>query len=103
MAATRIVIDQTKIRVSDEIAARMKPGAEFPRSLDWWQRIVPCWITASEDADGHIVLAPNGHSAGGHVYELTPAVMRREMQYARAWLADWNRGHVDFTDALVNA
>jgi hypothetical protein len=103
MSTDRIVIDQAKIRVSDVIAARMAPGAEFPpRSLAWWQRIVPIWITAIEDDDGRIVLAPNGHHAGGTVTELTPAVMRREVRYARDWLAGWNAGLIDLTDAIVS-
>jgi hypothetical protein len=96
-----IVIDQAKIRVSDDIAARMKPGSEFPRSLAWWQRIVPCWLTATEDAKGHIVLTPNGYQADGNVYELTPALMRREMRHAQDWLFAWNKGHIDFTDAIA--
>lgn len=101
MATDRIVIDQTKIRISDELAARMKPGAEFPRPLAWWQHIVPIWLTASEDTDGHIVLTPNGHRADGHVYDVTPTVARQEIRAARQWLA--GRSHLDFTDAIVNA
>ena len=103
MPSTSIVIDQAKIRVSDDLATRMKPGSEFPRPLTWWQRIVPCWITATENTDGNIVLAPNGQRADGHVYELTPAVLRCDIKRATDWLLGWNQGHVDFTDAIVAA
>ncbi|WP_329131642.1 hypothetical protein OG552_10750 [Streptomyces sp. NBC_01476] len=100
MSTDRIVIDQAKIRISDEIAARIKPGSEFPRSLAWWQRIVPCWLTATEDEGGHIVLTPSGRDAAGSVYELTPVITRREIRYGLDWLTRWNGNNVDFTDAL---
>ncbi|OMI34437.1 hypothetical protein [Streptomyces sparsogenes] len=95
----RIVIDQAKIQIDDSL--KVKPGSEFPRPLDWWQRIVPCWLDASEDEHGHIVITPNGHRADGHVYELTPAVIRREMKAAMRFLGE--RRFLDFTDAIVTA
>ncbi|RXS84183.1 hypothetical protein EST92_11535 [Streptomyces sp. TM32] len=95
----RIVIDQSKIRVDESIKAKMKPGSEFPRPLSWWQKFVPCWLDASEDASGHIVLAPNGRRADGHVYELTPAIRRREMKAAARFLSE--RLYLDFSDAAT--
>lgn len=94
--STRIVIDQTKLRVR---GITVKPGSEFPRPLDWWQCFVPGWLTASSDGENRIVLEPNGHRADGHVYELTPAVYRREMKHARRWLDALL--YLDTSDAIV--
>lgn len=79
----RIVIDQSKIRIVTEKPVR--PGAEFPRPLDWWQRYVPVWLDASVDGD-LIVLEPNGWCANGTRRELTPADRRRHLATAERWL-----------------
>ncbi|GAA2680053.1 hypothetical protein GCM10010400_49280 [Streptomyces aculeolatus] len=93
----RIVIDQTKIRISDEIT--VKPGSEFPRPLWWWQRWTPVWLDVSENADGHLVFEANGKRADGKVFEVTPQLRRNALRGARRWMADLR--YLDFSDALV--
>ena len=93
MNRNRIVIDQTKIRVSDEAAP------PFPHPLDWWQRYVPCWLTVSEDEQGRLVLTPNGHRADGFACEPTQAAVRRDLKAVTRWL-DGNLV-LDFTHAIV--
>ncbi|MFF4645001.1 hypothetical protein [Streptomyces sp. NPDC001389] len=93
-----VVIDQVQVRIIDP-NHKAKPGAQFPRPLTWWQRYVPIWLDASEDDRGRIVLTPNGRIADGRVQELTPTLIRRDVQLALRWLD--NQIHLDFTDALV--
>ncbi|MFG2747994.1 hypothetical protein [Streptomyces xanthophaeus] len=92
-----VILDQAKVRIDP--ALKVKPGAEFPRPLAWWQRYVPIWLDATEDGQGHIVLTPNGRIADGRVQGVTPAIARRDVQRALAWLD--NQIHLDFTDAIV--
>lgn len=93
----RIVIDQAKVRVDEALVRRGAPP--FPRSLEWWQRFLPIWITASEGVDGTLVLEPNGKVANGSQLTLTPVVLRREMKAIREYLAKLEV--LDFSDALV--
>lgn len=93
----RIVIDQTRIRISPEV--KVKPGSEFPRPLKWWRKTVPIWLDASEDGEGRIVLEPSGHRADGVVLELTPAKRQRDLKYALRYPR--GRRFLDFSDALV--
>lgn len=90
-----IVIDQTKIRIDADLVRRGAPP--FPRPLTWWQRTVPVWVDVSETEDGRIVLTPNGKRADGYQYELTPAVIRREIKTIVRYLGD--RRFLDFSDA----
>ena len=92
-----VILDQVKVRIDP--ALKIKPGAEFPRPLAWWQRYVPVWLDATEDEQGRIALTPNGHVADGRVQELTPALIRRDVQLALSWLG--RHIHLDFTDAIV--
>lgn len=94
-----IVIDQTKIRVDEEITD--KGGITFPRPLAWWQKTLPMWIDAAETEDGRIALTPNGKFPDGSSIELTPAVVRRNIGYIRNYLDQ--RRFLDFSDAIVNA
>lgn len=93
----RIIIDQSKIRVVDDLVRRGAPG--FPRSLDWWRRNVPDWLDVAEDEHGRIILEPNGYRADGVVLEVTPALCRRRLRYARNWMD--NQIFLDFSDAIV--
>ncbi|MEV7491447.1 hypothetical protein AB0O08_11900 [Streptomyces anulatus] len=93
---TRLVLDQSKIRIRADLVAKGAPP--FPRPLAWWQRNVPCWLAVSLDADERIVLEPNGVRADGVVREVTPMLRRRELDAARKWLRGWSA--LDFTDAL---
>ncbi|MEU0133372.1 hypothetical protein ABZ172_04925 [Streptomyces sp. NPDC006296] len=97
MTNDRIVLDQSKIRISE--ALDVKPGAEFPRTLAWWQRYVPLWLDASLDSDGHVVLEPNGRRADGSALDATPALRRRRMKAAERWMD--NQIHLDFTNAIA--
>ncbi|MFF8590041.1 hypothetical protein ACF061_01135 [Streptomyces sp. NPDC015220] len=92
-----IVIDQSKVRVVDELIQRGAPG--FPRSLTWWRRNVPLWLDVTENEQGHIVLQPNGHQADGTVLEVTPALRRRHIRYAHDWVG--SRVFLDLSDAIV--
>jgi hypothetical protein len=93
-----VILDQVKVRIDP--ALKIKPGAEFPRSLAWWQRYVPIWLDATEDDRGRIVLTPNGRIADGRVQEVTSAIGRRDVQRALAWMD--HQIHLDFTDAFVS-
>jgi hypothetical protein len=93
----RIVIDQSKIHIREDLVLRGAPG--FPRPLEWWQRSLPVWVTASEGIDGSLILEPNGKMANGCQLELTAKVLRGEMQAIRRYLAD--RQVLDFSDAIV--
>jgi hypothetical protein len=93
----RITLDQTKIRVVT--AEPLKPGAEFPRGLGWWQRYVPVWLDVSFDVDGNVVLEPSGRRADGVVREVTPAMRRRYLAAAKGWID--SHLFLDFTDAIV--
>ncbi|WP_327335872.1 hypothetical protein OG384_04360 [Streptomyces sp. NBC_01324] len=95
----RIVLDQSKIRISEELVSRGAPS--FPRSLAWWRRNVPGWLDVSLDGNGHVVLEPNGWRADGAVLEVTPALRRRRITAARAWVD--NQTFLNFTDAIVTA
>jgi len=95
----RIVIDQSKIRIDEDLVRRGAPG--FPRSMDWWKRNTPLWLDATEDEQGRIVLEPNGRQADGTVREVTPMLRRRHLQYARNWAT--SRAFLDLSDALVEA
>ena len=90
-----ITLDQAKIRINPTLV--VKSGAEFPRSLAWWQRYVPIWLDVSIDSDGHVVLEPNGKRADGAFFEVTPALRRRALRDARKWMA--NQIHLDFAEA----
>lgn len=92
-----IVLDQSKIRVGEDLVARGAPA--FPRPLAWWERNVPLWLDVSLDADGRVVLESNGKRADGAVFEVTPALRRRRLADARAWMGD--RIHLDLTGAVV--
>ena len=94
---TALVIDQSKIRIDDDLVQRGAPG--FPHSLDWWKRYVPGWLNVAEDEQGRIVLEPNGHRADDVVLDVTPALRRRHLQYARNWMSD--QIFLDFSDAIV--
>lgn len=94
-----VVIAQSKIRIDSRVD--VKPGSEFPRPLEWWQRYVPVWLDASEDVMGNIVLTPNGRIADGRRQEVTPALARRDARQALIWLS--SQVYLDFTDALVQA
>ncbi|WP_432111392.1 hypothetical protein [Streptomyces sp. YPW6] len=93
---TRLVLDQTKIRIRPDLVAKGAPP--FPRPLTWWQRNAPCWLDVSLDNSGHVVLEPNGTRADGVVVEVTPARRRRDLAAVRNWLLGWNG--LDVTDAL---
>ncbi len=92
----RLVIDQSEVRVSEKLAAQGAPG--FPRPLSWWQRYAPIWLDVTEDVQGHLVLEPNGRRADGAVLEVTPALRRRHLRYARGWIG--NQIHLDFSNAV---
>ena len=83
----RIVIDQHRICFRPEFAHRVRPDAQFPRSLEWWQRFVPLWLTASQDEGGRIVLVANGWTADGRVLPLTAVQRCRALRQALRWLA----------------
>ncbi|WP_086559935.1 hypothetical protein [Streptomyces africanus] len=91
----RIIIDQAKIKVDENLVRRGAPP--FPRPLTWWQRTVPIWVDVSEAEDGRIVLTPNGKRADGYQYELTPAVVHQEIKAIVKYLGD--RRYLDFSDA----
>ncbi|MFE1451939.1 hypothetical protein [Streptomyces olivaceoviridis] len=95
----RIVIDQTKVRIDEQLIRR--GATPFPRPLEWWQRTLPIWVTASEGIDGTVILEPNGKVANGRQRKLTPTVLRQEMKAIRSYLA--SRTHLDFSDALIEA
>ncbi|MFJ1744354.1 hypothetical protein ACIOG4_37610 [Streptomyces microflavus] len=92
-----IVLDQSRIRIGEDLVARGAPA--FPRPLVWWERNVPLWLDVSLDADGCVVLEPNGRRADGAVFEVTPALRRRRLAAARSWLGD--RVHLDLVGAVV--
>jgi hypothetical protein len=92
----RLVIDQSEVRVSERLAARGAP--DFPRPLSWWQRYAPSWLDLTEDDQGRLVLEPNGHRADGAVLEVTPALRRRHLRYARNWIG--NQIHLDVSNAV---
>jgi hypothetical protein len=95
----RVVIDQTKIQIREDLVAR--GAAPFPRPLTWWNRTLPIWITASESVDGNLILEPNGKVADGRQLELTPTVLRGEMKAIRTYLD--GRHTLDFSNAIVEA
>lgn len=94
----RIVLDQSKIRVHAKLP--IKPGSQFPRSIEWWQRYVPLWLDISIDEVGHVVLKANGRRADGAVLEVTPALSRRRLRAARQWMA--SRIHFDFSESVID-
>ncbi|WP_055566040.1 hypothetical protein [Streptomyces atriruber] len=96
---TGIVIDQSKIRIAEELVARGAPS--FPRPLAWWQRTIPVWVDAAETEDGRIALTPNGKVADGRQEELSPADIRRDLKAIQRYLD----GHhsLDFSDAIQPA
>lgn len=98
MNELRIVIDQTKIQIRD---LKVKPGSEFPRPLAWWQKFVPCWLTASEGPHGNIVLTPNGRRADGFVADLTPSKQRRDVKNGLRWLGGLL--YIDCSNAVIEA
>lgn len=93
-----IVIDQSMIRIDPDL--KVKPGSEFPRPLAWWQSYAPGWLDVTEDADGHLVLTPNGVLPNGRQRDLTPALVRRYLAATRRWMDGLI--HLDFTDALLH-
>ncbi|GHJ04719.1 hypothetical protein TPA0906_65840 [Streptomyces olivaceus] len=93
---TALIIDQSKIRIDEGLIRRGAPG--FPRSLDWWKRNTPLWLDATEDEQGRIILEPNGLQANGVTREVTPALRRRHLQYARSWAAGLT--FLDLSDAI---
>ncbi|WP_055694668.1 hypothetical protein [Streptomyces prasinopilosus] len=95
----RIVIDQSKIRLDQDLARRGAPG--FPRSLKWWQRNTPGFTDATILDDDRIALTINDKLPNGQRIELTPAIIRRRMNALRTALD--NRMFLDFSDAIVEA
>jgi hypothetical protein len=95
----RIVIDQSKIRIAEDLVT--KGATPFPRPLAWWQKTLPIWIDAAEAEDGHIVLTPNGKVADGSEDELTSADVRRDLKAIRQYLG--GRYYLDFSDAIETA
>ncbi|TGB13881.1 hypothetical protein [Streptomyces sp. MZ04] len=94
-----IVINQSKIRIAQELVAKGAPP--FPRPLAWWQRTVPVWVDAAEAEDGRIVLTPNGKFADGRQEELTRVGVRRDLKAIKRYL---DRHYaLDFSDAIENA
>lgn len=91
-----IVIDQSKIRIAEELVA--KGASPFPRPLAWWQRTIPVWVDATETEDGRIILTPNGKVADGRQNELTPADIRRDLKAIQRYLD--GRNYLDFSDAI---
>jgi hypothetical protein len=94
----RIVIDQSKIRIDENLVRR--GAAPFPRPLAWWQRTLPIWVDAAETEDGHIVLTPNGKVADGSQIDLTPGNVRSELKQIQRYLD--GRNFLDFSDAIVS-
>ena len=92
----RIVIDQSKIRIDEDLVRR--GAAPFPRPLSWWQRMVPIWVDAAETDGNRIVLTPSGKVADGSTFELTPATVRSELKAIRRYLD--GREYLDFSDAI---
>ena len=94
---SRLVLDQSEIRISEELVARGAPA--FPRPLAWWRRNAPIWLDVSLDSAGRVVLEPNGQRADGAALEVTPALRRCRIAAARTWMD--NQIYLDFTDAIV--
>lgn len=94
-----IVIDQSKIRIAEELVAKGAPP--FPRPLAWWQRIIPVWVDATETDNGHITLTPNGKVADGRQEDLSPADVRRELKAIQRYLDGWHS--LDFSAAIEPA
>jgi hypothetical protein len=94
---TALVIDQTKVRIDDDLVRRGAPG--FPRSVSWWERNTPLWLDVAEDDQGRIVLTSNGRRADGVVLAVTASLRRRRLQYAREWAS--NLVFLDLSDAIV--
>jgi hypothetical protein len=91
-----LAIDQSEVRVSDELTARGAPG--FPRPLAWWQRYVPIWLAVTEGEQGRLTLEPNGRRADGVVLEVTPALRRRHLRCALNRIA--YQIHLDYSTAV---
>ena len=95
----RIVIDQHRVSFRPEFEHKVKPGAQFPRSLEWWQCFVPLWLTASQEPGERIILVANGRVADGSVRPVTAVLRRRALKQALRWLADLRA--VDIMAAVV--
>jgi hypothetical protein len=94
---TALIVDQARIRIDEDLVRRGAPG--FPRSMDWWKRNTPLWLDVAVDGEGRIVLEPNGRQADGAVREVTPALRRRYLDYARNWATGLD--FLDLSDAIV--
>ena len=98
VSQTALIVDQAKIRIDEDLVRRGAPS--FPRSMDWWKRNTPLWLDVAEDDEGRILLEPNGRQADGAVHEVTPALRRRHLQYARNWATSLI--FLDLSDAIVD-